>query len=139
MASFNGDASIWDVSSAKDIHLMRWALHFPIKTYLHGTYQNNLGGIFLIKNQQIGQRTKQIDIRKQFIRELHEGKEVEPRFVRSEDNYSDGNTKNQPETLFNEHATLLKNGNMKCLREDVKGVTSSRKDDVIKGLSESQE
>jgi hypothetical protein len=38
-------------------------------------YEDNLGCIFLIKNQQIGQRTKHIDIRKHFIRELHEGKE----------------------------------------------------------------
>jgi hypothetical protein len=55
------------------------------------------------------------------LEEQREKREVEPCLVRSEDNYWDGNTKNKPEALFNEHATKLKNGNnMKCRREDVK-------------------
>jgi protein associated with RNAse G/E len=33
-------------------------------------YEDNLGAIFLTKNQQVSQRTKDIDIRQHFLREL---------------------------------------------------------------------
>ena len=58
-----------------------------------------LGAIFLTKNQQVSQRTKHIDIRQHFLRNLVEEKRLDIRFVRSEDNSSDITTKNTPQDL----------------------------------------
>ena len=38
-------------------------------------YEDNTGAIFLVKNQQVGARTKHIDVRHHFIREHYEKKD----------------------------------------------------------------
>jgi hypothetical protein len=45
-------------------------------------YEDNLGTIFLVKNQQVSSRNKHIDIRHHFMREL------DVRFKRSEKQFS---------------------------------------------------
>jgi hypothetical protein len=47
-------------------------------------YNDNLGAIYLSKNQHVGARTKHIDIRAHFIRELQERNIVKMQFERSE-------------------------------------------------------
>ena len=83
-------------------------------------YEDNLGAIFLTKNHQVSQRTKHIDIRQHFLRDLVEDKLLEVRFVRSENNSSDITTKNTPQDLHEKHTTKLKQGKLDCWKEDVK-------------------
>ena len=40
-------------------------------------FEDNVGAMFLSRNRQVGQRTKHIDIRDHFIRELIDRKKVE--------------------------------------------------------------
>jgi len=83
-------------------------------------YGDNQGALFLVKNQQVSQRTKHIDIRNHFVRELQRKKQVMGLYVRSEKNIADGATKNTPEKLFTEHTCILKTGmNLISRREDV--------------------
>jgi hypothetical protein len=56
-------------------------------------YEDNLGKIFL-KNQQVSARTKHIDIRHHFMRDVQDRKEMDVRFKRSENNSADIMTKN---------------------------------------------
>ena len=57
-------------------------------------YEDNEGAIFLAKNQQVGMRTKYIDVRYHFIRDLIRDKFLDLRYVESENNYADIMTKN---------------------------------------------
>jgi hypothetical protein len=57
-------------------------------------YEDNLGAIFLVKNQQVSARTKHIDIRYHFMRELQAKKDLDVRFQRSEEHSADIMTKN---------------------------------------------
>jgi hypothetical protein len=52
-------------------------------------YEDNLGTIFLVKNQQVSSRTKHIDIRYHFMIDLQDKKELYVRFKRSEKNLAD--------------------------------------------------
>jgi hypothetical protein len=63
-------------------------------------FEDNIGAIFLIKNQQVGPRTKHIDIRHHFVREQYSRNEVLPEYVNTEFNYSDIMTKNLGDKLF---------------------------------------
>jgi hypothetical protein len=82
-------------------------------------YEDNLGAIYLTKNQQVSTRTKHIDIRHHFLRDLVQDKRIEIRFIRSENNSSDITTKNTPQALHNEHTNMIKQGRLKCWKEDV--------------------
>jgi hypothetical protein len=85
-------------------------------------YEDNLGGIFLTKNQQVSQRTKQIDIRQHFLRELVAKKLLEVKFIKSENNTantSDITSKNTPGALHEKHTTNIKQGHLNCWKEDV--------------------
>jgi hypothetical protein len=73
--------------------------------------EDNQGAIYLVRNQRVGQRTKHIDIRMHFIRELYEQKLIDVKYVETELNAADIFTKNPPEKLFATHAARLRNGN----------------------------
>jgi hypothetical protein len=77
-------------------------------------YEDNLGAIFITKNQQVSQRTKHIDIRQHFLRELVTKKLLEVMFIKSENNTSDITTKNTPGALHKKHATNIKQGHLNC-------------------------
>jgi hypothetical protein len=79
--------------------------------------EDNTGAIFLVKNQQVGSRTKHIDVRHHYIRQMRERGEVDVLFVRSEKNSSDIFTKNVPEKLLVEHSTMIRNGNLRCRKD----------------------
>jgi hypothetical protein len=90
--------------------------------------EDNTGSIFLVKNQQVGQRTKHIDIRYHFVRELWQEKLIDVKFVNSEKNESDLQTKNVTEELQTEHGKSIRNGTLNSYLEWSTIVT-----DVLKG------
>jgi hypothetical protein len=49
-------------------------------------YEDNLGAIYLVKNQHVGARTKHIYVRAHFIRELEDNGYLNVQFIRSEEN-----------------------------------------------------
>jgi hypothetical protein len=55
-----------------------------------------MSAIYLVRNQQVRQHTKHIDVWWYFIRELYDRKELMVKFVRSENNEADINMKNVP-------------------------------------------
>jgi hypothetical protein len=82
-------------------------------------FEDNQGCIRLVKNQKTSTRTKHLDVRWLFCRDFYFAGKILPVFVRSEENYADGCTKNQPEKLFANLDTVLQNGYIPCRREDV--------------------
>jgi hypothetical protein len=68
---------------------------------------DNIGAIHLANNASSGTRTKHIDTRLHFVRELTQGKEklIEIEFVRSEENQSDTFTKNTTKEIFWKHTS----------------------------------
>jgi hypothetical protein len=80
-------------------------------------YEDNTGAIFLVKNQQVGQRTKHISIRAHFIRDLWNQGHLDVQFVRSEDNESDICTKNVTEKILAIFSPHIRNGTLRCWRD----------------------
>jgi hypothetical protein len=64
---------------------------------------DNMGAIFMTENSSSGTRTRHIDTRWHFVRELVEGKVVEIVFVRSADNVADGFNKNVSVEIHESH------------------------------------
>jgi hypothetical protein len=64
---------------------------------------DNLGAIFMANNISISPRTKHIDVRYRFITELIENGLIEVKFVKTEENDSDGFTKNLNGDLYDKH------------------------------------
>ena len=83
-------------------------------------YEDNLGAIYLVKNYQISARTKHIDVRHHYVRDLRNAKRLEVRFKRSEDNSADVMTKNLGRELFEKHTESIRTGSLTCWKEDVK-------------------
>jgi hypothetical protein len=50
--------------------------------------EDNLGTIFLVKNRQVSDRTKHIDMRHHFMRDLQDKKELDVRFLMLEKQFS---------------------------------------------------
>ena len=65
---------------------------------------DNIGATFLAENATSAARTRHIDTRHRFVREMTEEKFLKMAFVRSEDNKSDGHTKNLGEDLHSKHS-----------------------------------
>ena len=78
--------------------------------------EDNTGAIFLVKNQQVGARTKHIDVRHHFLREQWQISFL-VKFVRSEDNESDILTKNTVEKILKGHAENIRNGTPMAWRD----------------------
>ena len=70
-------------------------------------YEDNLGAIYLTKNPQISQRTKHMDVRHHFIRDLIKDKKIEVRYVKGENNLTDIFTKNVKEEIFEKHVKMI--------------------------------
>jgi hypothetical protein len=64
---------------------------------------DNTGAIYLANNYTTGQRTKHIDIRDHYLRELVSRGIIKIIFVKSEENDADIYTKNLSEELFERH------------------------------------
>ena len=80
-------------------------------------YVDNTGAIDLAENWSTTGRTKHIDVRFHYLREMNERGMVEIKFVKSELNVSDIFTKNLSEKLFHHHAETL--GIFPCDKEGV--------------------
>ena len=74
---------------------------------------------FFVKNQKAGSRTKHIDVRYHYGRELYGERKVLPAYVNTSVNYADGLTKNQPEKRFADHKKVLMHGGLIYWKEDV--------------------
>ena len=83
-------------------------------------YEDNLGAIYLAKNHQVSGRTKHIDIRHHWLRDLQASKKIDIRYVRSENNSADIMTKNTAKDLYQKHTEAVRTGYMTCWKEDVK-------------------
>ena len=95
-------------------------------------FEDNEGAIFLAKNQQVGQRTKHIDVRHHYIRDLlSEGKVVLGK-IPTDENISDINTKNTPQAIHTKHSETMRNGKLK-IWEHYKEVISNLVKDWTKG------
>ena len=79
--------------------------------------EDNTGAIFLVKNQQVGARTKHIDVRHHFIRGHYNNGELHVQFCRSEDNEADIATKNLPEDVYEKFASKIREGRMRVYEE----------------------
>ena len=64
---------------------------------------DNMGAVFMSQNNSSGARTRHVDTRWHFVRELVEDKFIEVVFVKSEENKSDLFTKNLSGELFDKH------------------------------------
>jgi hypothetical protein len=89
----------------------------------HHIYRQ-LRDMFLVKNQQVSARTKHIDIRHHFMRDLQDRKELDVRFERSENNSSDIMTKNTREDIHDKHIQKIRNDTLPFWRENVKQESS---------------
>ena len=65
---------------------------------------DNTGAIYLANNHSTGPRTKHIDIRTHYMRELIDIGKLRTLFIKSEDNDADIFTKNLAEELYLKHA-----------------------------------
>ena len=74
--------------------------------------EDNTSAIFLVKNRQVGQRTKHIDVRHHFLREHCEAGRIAVEFVQSEKNEADIETKNITEKLHAIHANNIREGTL---------------------------
>ena len=66
---------------------------------------DNLGAIFMANNVTVSPRTKHVDIRYRYITELIENGLIKVKFVKTEENDSDGFTKNLNGELYEKHKT----------------------------------
>jgi len=73
-------------------------------------YGDNQGSIYLIKNRQVGPRTKHIDIRHHWMRGLQSRGEIDVKYRSTERMAADINTKNTPVKVFDKHASDMRNG-----------------------------
>jgi len=78
---------------------------------------DNSGAIFIARNMAVGQRTKHIDTRCHYVRELVETGELEVIYVKTTDNVADLLMKNLGSGSFGKFAEVLKTGNISTLEE----------------------
>jgi hypothetical protein len=64
---------------------------------------DNVGAIFMSENVSTSSRTRHVDIRYHYVREFVEDGFIKIIFVKSEENLSDGFTKNITGTLYDAH------------------------------------
>jgi Reverse transcriptase (RNA-dependent DNA polymerase) len=83
-------------------------------------FEDNMGAIYLVKNQHVGARTKHIDVKTHFIRELVETGWFTVMYVKTNDNAADILNKHAVEKIHRKHADAIRGGTLNCWREDVK-------------------
>ena len=70
---------------------------------------DNVGAIYLAKNQVLSQRSKHIGVQYHFVRDYIEDGLVKIIFVKSQNNDADMFTKNLPSELFKKHTDNVMN------------------------------
>ena len=86
-------------------------------------YGDNMGALFLTRNAQVSQRTKHVDIKHHFLRDMMERGDLNTKYVRTDDNPADVLTKNLREELHNKHSGVIREGRLGSWREDVERTT----------------
>jgi len=71
--------------------------------------EDNTNAIFLVRNQQVEPRTKHIDVRHHFLRELHEDGSMIVKYTESEKNEADMMTKTVVHILLIRHRNHVRN------------------------------
>ena len=77
---------------------------------------DNKGAKDLVNNWSVGGRTRHMDVRNHFLRELKEAGIVRVQWISTHDNCTDMFTKNLPGPLFNKHAKVFCGDDPKSLR-----------------------
>jgi len=72
--------------------------------------EDNAGALFLAKNHSLGQRTKHIDIKYHYVRDLIENGIIEIKYVQTNWNLADIMTKSLGEEKHDKFAEMLLNG-----------------------------
>ena len=105
--------------------------------------EDNTGCIFLIQNQSVSGRTKHIEVRWHYLRQLYQKGELTVTYVQSDENESDMMTKNVVEKLHSKFAMKTREGNLRIRArwdEIVKSVTSdpidAQREDVVNWVEE---
>ena len=80
-------------------------------------YEDNTRVIFLVRNSQVGMRTKHIDVQLHYLRELCKMGLVKVLFVPSAKNLADIMTKNVSELIFGNLVPDILNGSLACMLE----------------------
>jgi hypothetical protein len=103
---------------------------FGVKVKPGVILEDNTGAIFLVKNQQVSQRTKHIDIRAHFIREHYEKGELTVLFVNTENNEADICTKNVTTEILEKHANNIREGKLHMLTKwkEIEEIGGQRED-----------
>jgi transposase InsO family protein len=85
--------------------------------------EDNTGAIFLVNNEQVGMRTKHVDVRYHFVKEMIQRNELIVKFTRSENNFADVMTKNVKESIHSRLVPIIRDGlfleSAEHIREDV--------------------
>ena len=66
-------------------------------------YIDNVGAICLSNNRTTSERSKHVQIRTAFVKEYQKEGKILMKFMKSEENDADINTKNTPNTTFKTH------------------------------------
>ena len=102
--------------------------------------EDNMGCIFLVRNKQMGPRTKAIQIRMHWIREAFEKEELTIDYVKSEENESDIMTKNVTEQLQKKFSERLRNGTLRIYEQQnsiVQSVDGLNRDTIGEAVEQS--
>ena len=69
-----------------------------------------MGAIIILKNDQVSQRTKHINIKWHHIQDMIKDGDLDVKYIRSNDNPADVMMENSKEVLYVKHAASMKNG-----------------------------
>ena len=72
--------------------------------------EDNTGAIYLVRNKQVGNRTKHIEIRHHWIRSLEDSGQAKIMFVKSAENAADIHTKNVDAETLRKHRERIRSG-----------------------------
>jgi hypothetical protein len=95
-------------------------------------FEDNVGAIHLVKNRQVGQRTKHIDCRHHFMRDTWEEGKMTINYVDTNNNEADICTKNVIPTLHEKHRNNIREGQLNIWNEYETLVSMPRKEDRMK-------
>jgi hypothetical protein len=94
-------------------------LHSSKPRLIAWQYNDNIEGLFLTNNKQVGMSTKHIDIRALFSRELQEKNLLNVLYEKTDQLTPDMLSKNLSQQTFQKHQQHLQLGSMMTWREDV--------------------
>ena len=84
-------------------------------------YEDNQEAIFLANNRKVCMRTKHIDIRHHFLRDMVDDKDIDIKYIRIEENPADIMMKNCSEADYVKHMKRIKDGEICGIVETGRG------------------